>query len=914
MAAGTRQDSDPVHDVLRTEREPLQAFFSPRNVAVIGATDKPGSVGRTLLRNLVDSPFGGAVFPINPRRPHVLGIKAYPHLAAVPDHVDLAVIATPAPTVPGLIGECVAAGVEAAIVISAGFKEIGPDGLQLERAILDQARGSGLRVIGPNCLGVMRPISGVNATFAAGMAGSGHVALLSQSGAICTAVLDWSFREHIGFSAFISIGSMLDVGWGDLISYLGNDPHTQSIVIYMETIGDARSFLSAAREVALTKPIILLKAGRSEEAARAAASHTGALAGSDEVLDAALCRCGVLRVDSIAELFDMAEVLAKQKRPAGPRLTMVTNAGGPAVLATDALVRAGGKLAELPPAIVDELNAFLPPSWSQANPIDILGDADAGRYVRTLQVVARDPDSDGVLVILAPQAMTNPTQVAEKILPLLKEMNKPVLASWMGGVSVMAGGALLDQSGISAFPYPDAAAKVFHQMWQFSENLRSLFETPSLADHAADDARSGQQVRSILDGVLQRGRTLLTEWESKRVLAACGIPTVETRLAGDEDEAVRQARDLGFPVVVKLHSETITHKTDVGGVELDLPDEAAVRAAYRRIRAAVARRASAADFLGVTVQPMVDLDGYELILGSSIDAQFGPVLLFGAGGQLVEVFRDKSLALPPLNTTLALRMMSRTRIFRALQGVRGRPPVDIEALKQLIVRFSNLVVAHPRIKEMDINPLLAAAGHLTALDVRIVLHEPSLQDDALPRSAIRAYPDQYLSRWVLRDGTPATIRPIRPEDEPLMVRFHETLSERSVYFRYMQMLQLSQRIAHERLSRLCFIDYDRAMALVVERRDPHTGVDAIVAVGRLTKLSPWLAEFAIVIADAYQRQGIGSELLGRLVQVGRDERLRQIRADILPENLGMQRVSEKHGFRLRAEQDGRLIRAELNLA
>lgn len=914
MTRGTRPDSDPVHDVLRTEREPLQAFFSPRNVAVIGATDKPGSVGRTLLRNLVDSPFGGAVFPINPRRPHVLGIKAYPRLAAVPDHVDLAVIATPAPTVPGVIGECVAAGVEAAIVISAGFKEIGPSGLQLERAILDRARGSGLRVIGPNCLGVMRPISGVNATFAAGMAGSGHVALLSQSGAICTAVLDWSFREHIGFSAFISIGSMLDVGWGDLISCLGNDPHTQSIVIYMETIGDARSFLSAAREVALTKPIILLKAGRSEEAARAAASHTGALAGSDEVLDAALCRCGVLRVDSIAELFDMAEVLAKQKRPAGPRLTMVTNAGGPAVLATDALVRAGGKLAELPPAIVDELNAFLPPTWSHANPIDILGDADAGRYVQTLQVVARDPDSDGVLVILAPQAMTDPTQVAEKILPLLKEINKPVLASWMGGVSVMAGGALLDQSGVSTFPYPDAAAKVFHQMWQYSENLRSLFETPSLADHAADDARSGQQVRSILDGVLQHGRTLLTEWESKRVLAACGIPTVETRLAGDEDEAVRQARDLGFPVVVKLHSETITHKTDVGGVELDLPDEAAVRTAYRRIRAAVAGRASAADFLGVTVQPMVDLDGYELILGSSIDAQFGPVLLFGAGGQLVEVFRDKSLALPPLNTTLALRMMSRTRIYRALQGVRGRPPVDLEALKQLIVRFSNLVVAHPRIREMDINPLLAAAGHLTALDVRIVLHEPSLPDDALPRSAIRPYPDQYRSRWVMRDGTPATIRPIRPEDEPLMVRFHETLSERSVYFRYMQMLQLSQRIAHERLSRLCFIDYDRAMALVVERRDPHTGVDEIVAVGRLTRLSPWLAEFAIVIADAYQRQGIGSELLGRLVQIGRDERLRQIRADILPENLGMQRVSEKHGFRLRAEQDGRLIRAELNLA
>lgn len=907
------QRSDPAYDVLRADRDSLKAFFAPRNVALVGATERAGSVGRTVLWNLISNPFGGAVFPINPNRDQVLGVRAYPNLAALPVPVDLAVIVTPAPTVPPLIRECVALGIKAAIVISAGFKESGAAGIELERQILEHTRTGKIRVIGPNCLGVMRPQSGLNATFAATIARPGSVGFISQSGALCTAVLDWSLQEQVGFSAFVSIGSMLDVNWGDLIYELGEDPYTQSIVIYMETVGNAQSFLSAAREVALSKPIIVIKAGRTESAANAAASHTGALSGSDEVVDAALRRCGVLRVNRISELFYMAETLGKQPRPKGPRLTIVTNAGGPAVLATDALIDSGGQLATLAPETLAALNDILPEHWSHANPIDILGDADAERYAKSLSVAAKDPNSDGLLVILTPQAMTDAMRTAEQLRPLGKSLGKPVLASWMGGASVVGGTAILSQSGIPTFPYPDTAARVFQYMWHYSENLRALYETPSLESPVEIASAERARATELIDAARASGRQLLTEWESKQILAAYGIPTVETRLAKTAGEAVEHARELGFPVVLKLHSETITHKTDVGGVQLDLADAAAVAKAYDAIRASVGERAGAEHFLGVAVQPMISRDGYELILGSSIDPQFGPVLLFGAGGQLVEVNKDRELGLPPLNTTLALRMMERTRIFKALQGVRGRKPIDLEALKKLLVKFSNLVVEQRWIKEIDINPLIASPERLIAVDARVVLHGSDVAEDQLPRPAIRPYPVQYVSPWRLKDGTQVTIRPIRPEDEPLMARFHATLSERSVYFRYFNMLQLSQRVAHERLSRLCFIDFNLTMALVVDRADPQMGEHEIVAVGRLLKFPGARAEFAIIVSDEYQAQGLGSELLSRLVQVGRDDNLKQIAADILPENVAMQRVSQKLGFEILPKDDGSLIRAELNL-
>ena len=632
---------DPAHDVLHYESQALDAIFAPKNVAVIGATETAGSVGRTVLWNLISSPFGGAVFPVNPKRTSVLGIKAYPSVSEVPEQVDLAVITTPAKTVPNIIKECVDVGVKGAIVISAGFKETGPEGAELERQIMEHARRGKMRIIGPNCLGVMSPISGLNATFASKMARSGSVGFISQSGALCTAVLDWSRQENVGFSAFVSIGSMLDVGWGDLIYYLGDDPRTESIVIYMETIGDARAFLSAAREVALTKPIIVIKPGRTAGAAKAAASHTGSLTGSDEVLEVAFRRSGALRVNSIAELFYMAEVLAKQPRPKGPRLTILTNAGGPGVLATDALITDGGQLAELSTETMQAFNDLLPSAWSHNNPVDILGDASPDRYAEALKIAAQDPNSDGMLVILTPQAMTDPTDTAEMLKPYGQTLGKPVIASWMGGDDIAAGEAILNRANIPTFPYPDTAARMFDYMAHYTNNLRSLYETPKLPNTGESSDIRRDYAAEIINNARQAGRTILTEFESKELLRAYGVPTVVTRIATDVEEAVRIAGEIGYPVVLKIHSETITHKTDVGGVQLNLKDAEAVRAAYNLIQSSVAEKVGAEHFLGVTVQPMSSLDGYELILGSSIDPQFGPVLLFGLGGSLVEVFKDR---------------------------------------------------------------------------------------------------------------------------------------------------------------------------------------------------------------------------------------------------------------------------------
>jgi len=900
---------DPSHDVYRYEPRALDAIFKPRNVAVIGATETAGSVGRTVLWNLISNPFGGTVFPVNPKRSGVLGIKAYPTIKDVPEKIDLAVVVTPPLTVPGIIKDCVEIGVPGAIIITAGFKEIGPEGAALENQILEIARGGNLRIIGPNCLGVMSTVSGLNATFAAGMARAGQVGFISQSGALCTAILDWSFEENVGFSHFISIGSMLDVDWGDLIYYLGDDPHTQSIVMYMETIGNARSFLSAAREVAQVKPIIIIKPGRTEAAAKAAASHTGSLTGSDEVLDVAFKRSGVLRVNSIGDLFAMAEVLAKQPRPKGPRLTIITNAGGPGVLAADALLTSGGELTPLSEETLQAFNAFLPPVWSHNNPVDIIGDATPERYARALETAAQDPNSDGILVILTPQAMTDPTATAEKLKPYATRTDKPILASWMGGKEVAAGISILNHASIPSFEYPDDAVRMFSYMWQYSQNLRSLYETPTLSPHWRGDgaASSFEQAERILASVRSAGRTLLTEVESKQLLAAYHIPTVETRVARDVAEAVQHADAIGYPVVLKLYSETITHKTDVGGVVLNLRDATAVRQAFESIKASVSEKVGAQHFQGVTVQPMIKLDGYELILGSTVDAQFGPVLLFGTGGQLVEVFRDSALGLPPLTTTLARRMIEQTKIYKALKGVRGRPPIDLTALETLMVQFSLLVAEHRWIKEIDINPLLASPERLIALDARVVLYDPHTPEEALPQLAIRPYPVQYVKVVQGKDNVALTLRPIRPEDEPLIRRFHETLSDRSVYLRYFSPLILSQRVTHERLARVCFADYNREIPIVLEREGQ------IIAVSRLSRLhQPNTARFTMLVSDRFQGQGLGNLLMQHILEIARAEKITRVVAHILAENMTMQRLCQKYGFTIVPLEKG-IVRAEIQL-
>ncbi|TAK94297.1 MAG: GNAT family N-acetyltransferase, partial [Verrucomicrobia bacterium] len=670
--------------------------------------------------------------------------------------------------------------------------------------------------------------------------------------------------------------------------HLGDDPSTKSIVIYMETIGDARAFLSAAREVALTKPIIVIKPGRTEQAAKAAASHTGSLTGSDEVLEAAFRRAGVLRVNTIAELFHMAEVLGKQPRPKGPHLTIVTNAGGPGVLATDMLVGSGGELTELSPETFKAYNELLPPHWSRNNPVDILGDAGPEKYARAIEIAAKDPNSDGVLVILTPQAMTDPTGTAEQVKQFAHLHQKPILASWMGGLEVGAGEDILNAAGIPTYDYPDTAARAFQYMWRYSQNLKALYETPALLDANHKSATAQAEAEEMIQKVRRAGRTILTEFESKQLLAAYGIPTVETLVAKTETEAVKLAEKIGYPVVLKLFSETITHKTDVGGVQLNLRTEAAVRKAWKTIAEAVKEKVGAEHFLGVTVQPMISLDGYELIIGSSLDPQFGPVLLFGTGGQLVEVFKDRALALPPLNATLARRMIEQTKIYTALKGVRGRAAVNLAAVEELLVRFSQLVVEQKWITEIDINPLIVSPERVLALDARVVVHKADVTEDKLPRTAIRPYPTQYVAPWTLKNGTKVSIRPIRPEDEPLLVKFHETLSEESVYHRYFSALKLDQRVAHERLTRICFNDYDREIALVVEHRNERTGQPEILGVARLSKARGLNeAEYALLVADRWQRQGLGTELLTRLVQIARDEKLERITAIILADNHGM---------------------------
>ncbi len=896
------------------ESRALDSIFKPTRVAVVGATDREGSVGRTVLLNLKNSPYQGEVIPINPKHAEILGLRAYPAIGKVPGKVDLAVIITPAPTVPAVIHECREANVGSAVIISAGFKERGEEGAALEHQIQKDIQGTRLRIIGPNCLGVMNPLVGLNATFAHTMARKGNVAFLSQSGALLTAILDWSLREQVGFSAFVSTGSMLDVGWGDLIDYFGYDEGTKSILIYMESIGDARSFLSAAREVAITKPIIVIKAGRTAAASKAATSHTGAMTGSDEVFDAALRRSGVLRVPSISDVFYMAEVLSRQPRPQGPRLTILTNAGGPAVLATDALISHGGELAALSGESVQALNAFLPPHWSHGNPIDILGDADADRYARTLEIAINDPASDGLLVILCPQGMTDPAGVAERLRPYAHGHGKPVLASWMGGGLISKGESLLNSAGIPTFAYPDTAARAFDFMWQYTYHLRGLYETPAIADSPEESESRRSAAENLLRTVLMQDRTILTEFESKQVLALYGIPTVPTKIARTADEAEAVAREIGLPAVVKLHSETITHKTDVGGVRLNLATPEAVREAFDAIRFAVTEKVGAAAFQGVTVQPMIKQEGYELILGSSVDPQFGPVILFGSGGQLVEVYRDRALALPPLNTTLAHRLIEQTRIYKALQGVRGRKPIDLNALESLLVRFSSLTVEVPRIKEIDINPLLASPDRLLALDARIVLYEKSAPDSALPRPAIRPYPAQYIWPWKMKDGSEVTIRPIRPEDEPLLVRFHATLSAETVYLRYFHMEKLDTRVAHERLLRKCFIDYDREMALVAETQPSPTGQREILGVARLTRERDTRdAEVAVLITDQVQHQGLGKEFLRRLIEIARAEKLTSISAHILPENRGMQGLAKTFGFQTVAGEDPTEVNAVLKL-
>jgi acetyltransferase len=884
-------------------RSSLDSLFRPRSVAIFGASATPGSVGNILMRNLLENPFGGVVFPINPKRRAVQGVLCYPNLAAVPEKVELALIATPAATVPNLVRDCVERGVAAAIIISAGFAELGAEGCKLEDEIRGIARGR-MRIVGPNCLGIIHPPSNLNASFAASMAAPGHVALLSQSGAICTAILDWARQARVGFSSFISVGSMLDVDFADLIDHFANDPATRSIVLYMESIGDVRKFLSAARGVSRTKPVIVVKAGRHEAGARAAASHTGALAGADAVFDAAFRRAGVLRVETIPDLFHMSEILAMQPPPRGPSLAIITNAGGPGVMATDALMLSGGQLASLGQETLAALNAALPPFWSHGNPIDLLGDATPERYRLAVEVCAQDVNVQGILVLLTPQAMTDPTETARQLQPFAHLPNKPMLACCMGGTAVREGIELLNTAGLPTFDAPESAIRAFLHMVQYRRNQELLYETPpALPENAAPDVT---RIRRLFEQARNAGRTLLTEVEAKEVLAAYGLPVVPAFACHDADEAVAAAKRIGYPVVLKLLSSTISHKSDVGGVQLNLADEKAVRAAFAAIESNVNRLGKRDTFEGVSVQAMIRERGYELIIGSSIDRQFGPVILFGCGGILVEVFKDRALGLPPLNRTLARRLMERTKIYEALRGVRGQKAVNLEVLELLLARFSQLLVDFPEIQEVDLNPVLAAPERVVALDARLLL----CLSDRAPKLAIPPYPNQYTAPFRLRDGREVTIRPIRPEDEPLILALHASHSERTLRMRF---FGLVKTLSRDNLIRLCHLDYDREMALTAVLN--NSGEPRLLGVVRYY-LHPdtGIAEFAVVVSDAYQRQGLGRHLMQRLIDIARERGVQRLVGQVLIENAPMLHLMRSLGFSPPIPVEDQVVRVELSLA
>ncbi len=790
---------------------PLKDIFEPKSVAVIGATEREGSVGKTLITNLISSPFGGVIFPVNPKREHVLGIKAYKSITEIGTQVDLAIISISAKYVPSVVRECVKVRVKGIIIISAGFKEMGPEGEALEQEIKDIIKGTGIRVIGPNCLGVMSPITKLNATFAPGMVKAGNVSIMSQSGALGTAILDWSIKENIGFSSFSSIGSMIDVDWGDLINYFGDDPNTSSIVIYMESIGNAESFLSAARRVSRIKPIIIIKAGRTTAAAKAAASHTGSLTGADDVLDAAFRRVGVIRVNDIKDLFAITKALATQPIPEDKNLTIVTNAGGPGVLATDSLYLGDGKLTTISKSTMNKLNSFLPPHWSKNNPIDILGDATSEVYAKTLEIAADDSNANALLVILTPQAMSDPTNTAIALKPYAHSLKKPVYSSWMGGDTVKEGARLLQEAEIPCFSEPDEACKVFNALWKYKSELKSLYKESSKKENFEELIEASKIAKKVLNKAKKEGRTLLNEYESKKLLEAYKIPTIKTEIALTKEEAVNLAEEFGFPVVLKLHSNTITHKTDVGGVKLNLKDAPSVEKAFLEIKEKVLKIGSKNDFLGVTVQKMANLDGYEVIFGASTDPQFGPVLLFGTGGSLVEVYEDSSLALPPLNEVLAERVMKRTKIYKALKGVRGKRAVDLDKMHNLFSRFSALISNNPLIKELDINPLIASSKEIIALDARVLIHKEKEQSTF----SIKPYPLQYVSKEEV-NSTSLTFRPIWEGDENKIIEFHKSLTKKEVLNAYNSKVSLEERISRSSLIELCFSDYRNNLTLVSE--------------------------------------------------------------------------------------------------
>ncbi len=868
----------------------LERIFKPRRVAVIGASEKTGSIGNALMKNLVEGGFSQTLLPVNPKYETVHGLATVKSIRDLEPGVDLAIIATPIHTVPDIVQACVKNKTAGAIIISAGGKEVGEAGSKIEEQIRTTAYAGGLRIVGPNCLGIIRPGSSLNASFAAGMPAAGDLAFISQSGAICTAILDLAFKENIGFSHFVSIGSMLDVDFGDLINYIGNDPSAKSILLYVESLTNFRKFMSAARSVSRIKPIIVLKAGRSEAGAKAAASHTGAMAGEDAVYDAAFKRAGVVRVDTIQDLFDCAELMAKQPRPRGSRLAIVTNAGGPGVMATDAMARSGLVPAPLGPDTLQRLDAFLPPFWSRSNPIDILGDASPDRFQQTLEVCCDTKDYDGVCVILTPQAFTDPVVVAKTLVDMMKGRLYPVFACWMGGKSIEGALTILNKAGIPTYDTPERAIRAFLYMVEYARNMEDVLEIPpKLTREISVDSKKAEKM-------LARAAAgkFMAESDARDVLSAYGLPVIRTETATTKDDASRLGQEMGYPLVMKLLSPDISHKTEAGGIRLDLRSDEDVREAFTGIVESARRYKADAQIEGIILQPLFANPDYEILLGAKRDVHFGPVILFGMGGIFTEVLKDRALGLPPLNQLLARRMMQKTRAWTLLQGYRNRPPADMEALEEMIIRLSQMLIDFPQIAELDMNPVMIKDGKAVAVDARILVSEP-VRPYPL-HLVISPYPQEDESHLVTEEGTRLFVRPVRPEDASLFQNFAKVLSPETIYNRFFSHIK---EFDLEMLARFTQIDYDREIALVALDDDPQ--VDQMLGVARIMgDPDRKLGEFAVVVGDPWHGIGIGSSLLEKCLKIAKKQGYQKVQGIVMRENQSMLALGKKLGFQVKA--------------
>jgi acetyltransferase len=880
----------------------LDKIFNPQSVAIIGASDAEGSVGYAIVKNFTRLGYAGKVYFVNIRKAEIMGTKTYPTVAQIPETVDLAIIATPAKTVPDVIEECGKAGVGGAIIVSAGFKETGPAGKILEEKILENARKYNVRIVGPNCIGIIRPRINLNATFVDKVPKPGNIAFLSQSGALGSAILDWAIHENIGFSNFVSVGSMIDVDFGDLIDYFGSDPKTKSILMYVEGITEARKFMSAARHFARTKPIIVVKSGRFSESAKAAASHTGSLSGEDSIYDAAFKRAGIVRVDDIADLFNAAEVLGTQPLPKGPNLAIITNAGGPGVMTTDALIGQGGKLAKLSQKTLDSLNAVLPPFWSHGNPIDVLGDAKADRYRAAMEACLNDDNIDGILVIFTQQAVSESVEIAKNIVDLVKSkayQNKTILTSFMGYGAVQEANGLLNANNIPTYSTPEQAVKTYLHMYQYQRNVELIYETP---EEFPVEAPPKRPIRVILKNAAFEDREVLTEDEAKKILKYYNFPVVKTAAANNVDEAVAYAQQMGFPVVLKILSPQIIHKSDAGGVILNVHDAAEVREAFEKLIQRATAYNPNAQIIGVTVQPMVQKKGYEVIIGGKTDPIFGPVVLFGMGGVGVELFKDYSMGLPPLNTTLIRRMMEETKIYKLLKGYRGSPPANIKKLEETLLLFSQLLMDFPQIKEIDINPLLINEREAVILDARIVIDKESVCKTFEPHEhlVISPYPKKYEKLWSLKNGQDVLLRPIKPEDEPMWLEMFQNLSEESIRYRFFQMLKDTP---HEVRVRYCNIDYDREVAIVAELLEE--GRRKLLGVSRVS-IEPdgKGGEMAFVVGDKWQNLGLGTKMVDYTLDIAMEMGVENVYAIMLPDNYRALSLTKKMGFDIEYLSDG----------